>query len=73
MELSLVFGVLEQGLKLLNTERGNHLLNKVIGLKKDYYEQLSLEESIRSQLALDTIVLELNIIAKEFVTYSPKK
>ena len=72
MELGLVLGVLKEGLKLWNSKEGTKYLDRVITLEKEYYEILSKPESVRSQLALDKRMRELNSIAKNFVSYSPK-
>jgi len=73
MELSLVLGLLKEGLKLWNTKESNKYLDLVMGLEKEYYEELSLNESDRSQLRLDSIMQDLESIAKNFLKYSGTK
>lgn len=73
MELSLILGVLKEGLKLWNAKEANKYLDQVLKLEKEYYEELSKPESNRSQLFLDKRMRELRNIAENFVKYSPKK
>jgi hypothetical protein len=73
MDLSLILGVLKEGLKLWNTKEGNKYIDKVIKLEKEYHEELSKSEDDRSQLYLDERMHELNTIAKNFIQYSGKK
>lgn len=68
MDLSLVLGILEQGLKLWNTVEGRKYLDRVIRLKKEYYEEFNRPD--RSDLALDRILDELRIIAGTFASAS---
>lgn len=64
MEWGLALAVLEQGLKLWNTKESRKYLDRVIKLKKEWYEEFN--RSDRSQLALDNISRELRIIAETF-------
>jgi hypothetical protein len=64
MDFKLALSVLEQGLKLWNTKEGRKYLDRVIKLKKEWYEEFN--RSDRSQLALDNISRELRIIAETF-------
>ena len=64
MEWGLALSVLEQGLKLWNTKESRKYLDRVIKLKKEWYEEFNRTD--RSQLALDTIQRELRIIAESF-------
>jgi len=66
MEWGLALKILEQGLKLWNTKEGRKYLDRVIKLKKEWYEEYSRTD--RSQLALDRIQNELRIIAESFAT-----
>lgn len=66
MDLALILGVLKEGLKLWNSKEATKYLDKVVSLEKDYYEELAKNEDYRSQLALDSILLELEIIARTF-------
>lgn len=73
MELGLILGVLKEGLKLWNAKEATRYIDKLIKLEKGYYEELSKDEDNRSQLALDTILLDIKNIAENFVKYSSKK
>ena len=73
MELSLVLGVLKEGLKLWNSKESNKYIDKIIKLEGEYYDELRKPEGVRSQLYLDKCLLEITTIAKSFVNYSPKK
>jgi uncharacterized protein YqeY len=64
VEWGLALSVLEQGLKLWNTKESRKYLDRVIKLKKEWYEEFNRTD--RSQLALDTIQRELRIIAESF-------
>lgn len=73
MDLTLVLGVLKEGLKLWNAKESVKYLDKVIKLEKEYYEELSLPEDERSQLYLDERLRELGTIAKAFVGHNSGK
>ena len=73
MELGLILGVLKEGLKLWNAKEANKYLDKVIKLEKEYYEELSRPEDERSQLTLDQCLLDISIIAENFVKYARQK
>lgn len=72
MDLTLILGVLKEGLKLWNAKEANKYVDKVIKLEKEYHEELSKPESIRSQLYLDKRLRELKTIAENFVKYPSK-
>ena len=69
MNLELALGVLKEGLKLWNAKEATKYLDKVIKLEATYYGILEKPERLRSQLALDKCLRELNSIAKNFVKY----
>lgn len=73
MDLTLILGVLKEGLKLWNAKESVKYLDRVIKLEKEYYEELSLPEDERSQLYLDERLRELGTIAKAFVSYNSGK
>lgn len=64
MDWGLAFSVVEQGLKLWNTKEGRKYLDRVIELKRDWHEEF--RRSDRSQMSLDKIERELQIIAAAF-------
>jgi hypothetical protein len=69
MDLALFAEVLVQGLKLLNAKDSTKYVDKVIKLKKEYYNELLKQQKDRSDLKLDSILDELRIIAKTFADY----
>lgn len=73
MDLSLVLGVLKEGLKLWNAKEGDKYVKRMIKLEKDYYEELAKPFDTRSQLTLDSIMLDIETIAKHFIQYAGKK
>jgi hypothetical protein len=73
MEFGLVLSILKEGLSLSNTLIDRKYLDRVIKLEKDYYDELSRDFNERSDLALDSIMLELQTIAAVFAKYKPKE
>lgn len=73
MEIGLVLSILKEGLKLSNRIIDRKYLDRVIDLEKEYYEELSKPDDDRSDLALDSILLELKTIARIFAKYPEKK
>lgn len=65
--VSLVLGVLEQGLRLWNSHESTKYLDKLIKLKKDWYEEYNKPLDQRSDNRLDDIEFELRILAESFV------
>lgn len=72
MDLKIILGILEQGLKLWNTKESTKYQDKLIKLKGKYYDELKKPESYRSQLTLDNIMLELTTIAEVFASIPSK-
>lgn len=72
MDLSLILGILKEGLTLWNDKLATKYLDKVIKLEKEYYEELSKPLDARSDYKLDSIMLELKIISQSFVMYPSK-
>ena len=66
MELGLVLLILKEGLQLANTIESRKWLDRVISLEKDYYEEISKDDSIRSDFRIDSVMLDLETIAKAF-------
>lgn len=73
MDLTLVLGLLKEGLTLWNDKQATKYLDKVISLEKEYYEELSKPSDERSDLKLDRCLLELKIISNSFIKYPNKK
>ena len=63
-----LFSVLEQGLKLWNTKEAKEYLEKVIKLKRQFYEEYNKPIDDRSNAVLDNIERELCIIADTFAS-----
>jgi hypothetical protein len=64
---TLLITVLEQGLRFAAAKEGNkhqELLNKVLKVKKEYYEEL--RRTDYSQRILDELLLELQLHAETF-------
>ena len=66
MELGLVLSVLKEGLKLANTVIDRKYLDRVIKLEGEYHEEMARDLDERSDLRLDSIMLELTTIARAF-------
>lgn len=64
MEPSSLFGLLGIALSVWKDERKDRFEKRRLTLIKDYYNELKLPESDRSQLNLDNIMLELDTITK---------
>lgn len=61
-----ILKALEAGLVLWNTKEGKKYHEKVIKLKKEYYDEMAKHKSKRSDAVLDDITLELRFIADAF-------
>lgn len=68
-----ILGVLEQALKLWNSHESTKYLDRLIKLKKEWYEEYDKPIAERSDLTLDTISDELRILAESFVEAAGKK
>lgn len=71
---TVLLGVLEQSLKLWNTKEGRKYLDQFIALKKEYNEELDKRAARKrySQLKLDRIVRDINLIGEAFIKFGPK-
>lgn len=65
--VTLILGVLEQGLKLWNSHESTKYLDKLIKLKKEWHEEYNKPISERSDVRLDDIESELCILADSFI------
>ena len=72
MDWTVVFGVLEQGLKLWNSKEANKYLDKMIKLRKDWYAEYNKPLDERSDVKLDSIELQLKILCQSFIQ-APKR
>ena len=73
MNVSIALGVLEQALKLWNTEEGKKYLERYIDLKNKYDEELDKRTNRihYSQLKLDRIMRNIETIATAYTKYRP--
>lgn len=71
MDVLLILGILEQGLKLWNAKEANKYIDKLISLKKDWYEEYNKPIDDRSDVKLDAIELQLRILCQSFIN-APK-
>lgn len=67
MDIKLILGVLEQGLKLWNSKEADKYLAKMIHLKKEWYEEYDKPISERSDVKLDAIELHLRLLCQSFI------
>lgn len=65
--IAILFGVLHEGLKLLNTKESNKLLSEIIKLRQDWLDEYSKPRGSRSNADLDDMELRLELIAKSFI------
>ena len=72
MDLQLILGVLEQGLKLWNSKEADKYVSKLIKLKKEWYEEYNKPLDQRSDVKLDYIELQLRILCQSFIQ-APKR
>jgi hypothetical protein len=70
--IELLFGVLHEGLKLLNTKESNKYLDEIISLREQWLNEYNKPKKSRSHADLDSIELRLSIIARSFID-SPGK
>jgi hypothetical protein len=73
MNLTLILGILKEGLKLWNAKESNKYIDQVIKLEKEYYDELSKSEDDRSQLTMDKCLHDIATIAENFVKFASKK
>ena len=73
MEIGLVLAILKEGLILSNTIAGRKYLDRVIDLEKDFFDELAKDDENRNDFILDSIMLELETIARNFTKYPVKK
>jgi uncharacterized membrane protein YheB (UPF0754 family) len=72
MDVQLILGVLEQGLKLWNSKEADKYISKLIKLKKEWYEEYNKPLNERSDVKLDYIELQLRILCQSFIQ-APKR
>ena len=67
MDWTLALGVLKEGLTLWNNREATKYLEKVMKLEKEWHEEMAKHPDDRSDLKIDSIMLELTILAQSFV------
>lgn len=72
MDVQLILGVLEQGLKLWNSKEADKYVSKLIKLKKEWYAEYNKPLNERSDVRLDFIELQLRILCQSFIQ-APKR
>lgn len=72
MDVKLILGILEQGLKLWNSKEAVKYIDKMIKLKKEWYEEYNKPLDDRSDVKLDNIELQLRILCQSFIQ-APKR
>lgn len=70
--IELLFGVLHEGLKLLNTKESNKYLDEIISLREQWLNEYNKPKKSRSNADLDSIELRLGLIARTFIDSSGK-
>lgn len=73
MQVELILKLLESGLVLWNNHQATKYLDKLIKLKKDWYEEYNKPLTIRSDVALDSLELQLRILSESFIQASGRK
>lgn len=71
MEISTIFGVLKLALQIYRDERGDaedRLVKKLNKLEREYNEEMSKPDSERSDLFIDNLLLEFNLLGKEIIS-----
>ncbi len=72
MDVKLILGILEQGLKLWNSKEATKYIDKMVKLKKEWYEEYNKPLDQRSDVKLDFIELQLRILCQSFIQ-APKR
>lgn len=67
MDVSLIFKVLEESLKLWNSKESNKYIDQLVKLKGKWYEEYNKPLDERSDVKLDTIELQLKILCQSFI------
>ena len=73
MEVGLVLQLIKLSLEIFQDERRDRFLKKYVKLERQWHEEMDRPDSERSDLALDTILRECNLLAKLVVAESSKK
>lgn len=71
MNIALILGVLEKGLSIWDSKEKSKYVDKLIKLKKEWYEEYNKPLDERSDIKLDAIELHIRILCQSFIG-SPK-
>lgn len=64
----LILGLLEVGLQLWLEKEKNKYTDRMLDLKRRYYEEFNKPDNVRSNAILDNVEFELRQLAREFTT-----
>lgn len=67
MNIALILGVLEKGLSLWDSKEKSKYVDRLIKLKKEWYEEYNKPLSERSDIKLDSVELQLRILCESFI------
>jgi hypothetical protein len=67
VDVGLILKLVTVAIETFHDERKDRFKNKRIKLEREYYDELKLPYGERSQLALDNIMLELEILARNVI------
>jgi hypothetical protein len=70
--IAVLFGVLEQGLKLANTLESRKYLDRLIKLRSQWNEEINKPRANRNNALLDDIEFELRDLSKSFIDLNGK-
>ena len=72
MELGTILSLIKLGLEIFKDERKGRFTKKYVKLEREYMDEMSKPENIRSDLALDRLYFDAGELAKLIVTESSK-
>lgn len=73
MGADLIFGLLKVSAEIFQDERKDRFLKKAIRLEREWNEEMDKHPSIRSDLALDTIMREYKLLGALIIAESSKR
>ena len=73
MDYGLILGLLKVSIETFRNERKDRFLKKYVKLEREWYEEFNRPDNTRSDLALDRIMLELELLAKLVVAEAGNK
>jgi hypothetical protein len=72
MDIGLILGLIKVSLDIFHDERKDRFLKQYVKLQREWNEEMSRSDDERSDLALDTILFECNLLAKLVITEAYK-